>query len=80
MTSTIEEPRIVIVEHLCKGCGICVEFCPVKVLKTGSQMTKEGIYPPEVIDAARCTGCLICQHYCPDFAIFVVGRFRSPRS
>jgi 2-oxoglutarate ferredoxin oxidoreductase subunit delta len=82
MTSTIETevPRIVIVEDLCKGCGICVEFCPVKILKMSSQMTKKGIYPPEVIDAARCAGCRICQYYCPDLAIFVIGRSGSSRS
>jgi len=79
MTSTIETPRIVIVEDLCKGCGICVEFCPVKILKMSSQMTKKGIYPPEVIHGARCTGCRICQYYCPDLAIFVIGRSESSR-
>ena len=82
MTSTIETeaPRIVIVEDLCKGCGICVEFCPVKILKMSSKMTKKGIYPPEAIDAARCTDCRICQYYCPDLAIFVIGRSGSSRS
>jgi 2-oxoglutarate ferredoxin oxidoreductase subunit delta len=80
MTSTLEAPKIVIVEDLCKGCGICIEFCPVKILKAGSRMTKKGIYPPEVIDPARCTVCRICQYYCPDLAIFIVGRPEISRS
>ena len=50
MTSAFEAPKIVIVEELCKGCRICIEFCPVKILKTSSRMTKKGIYPPEVVN------------------------------
>jgi len=80
MTSTLEAPRVVIVEDLCKGCGICIEFCPVKILKTGVHMTKRGIYPPEVIDEAKCTGCRICQYYCPDLAVYIVGRSKTSRS
>jgi 2-oxoglutarate ferredoxin oxidoreductase subunit delta len=80
MTSTLETPRITIVEDLCKGCRICIEFCPAKILKVSSHMTKKGIYPPEVIDAAKCTGCRICQYYCPDLAIYVVGRLQRSNS
>ena len=65
--------KIVILEELCKGCGICVDFCPVKVLKLRSLMTKKGIFPPEVVDPTKCTGCRVCQYYCPDFAVFVTG-------
>jgi len=80
MTSTIEASRIAILEDLCKGCGICIEFCPMKILKTSDRMTKKGIYPPEVIDVAKCTGCRICQYYCPDLAIFIAGRSKASRS
>jgi len=74
MTSTVETPRIIIVEDLCKGCGICIDFCPAKILKTSRRMTKKGIFSPEVIDPVKCTACRICQYYCPDFAIFIEGR------
>jgi 2-oxoglutarate ferredoxin oxidoreductase subunit delta len=80
MASTLETPRITIVEDLCKGCRICIEFCPAKILKVSSHMTKKGIYPPEVIDATKCTGCRICQYYCPDLAIYVVGRLKRSNS
>jgi 2-oxoglutarate ferredoxin oxidoreductase subunit delta len=80
MASTVQAPKIVIVEDLCKGCGICMEFCPVKILKAGTRMTKKGIFPPEVIDPAKCTACRICQYYCPDLAIFIVGRSEGSRS
>jgi len=80
MTSTVETPKIVIVEDLCKGCGICIDFCPAKILKAGSRMTKRGIIAPEITDPSKCTACLICQHYCPDLAIFVVGGSKASRS
>lgn len=80
MTSTFEAPKIVIAEELCKGCRICIEFCPVKILKTSSGMTKKGIYPPEVVNPEKCTGCRICQYYCPDLAIYIVGRSKTSPS
>ena len=80
MTSTVQAPKIVILEDLCKGCGICIDLCPMKILKTSTRMTKKGIFPPEVVDPAKCTACKICQYYCPDFAIFIVGGPKPSRS
>lgn len=49
----------------CKGCGICVAFCPKRVLETG----RGGI--PVVKLPDDCTGCRLCELRCPDFAIEV---------
>jgi 2-oxoglutarate ferredoxin oxidoreductase subunit delta len=49
----------------CKGCGLCVEFCPKGVL----EQTEGGrvlVARPE-----ECSGCHWCELHCPDFAIFV---------
>jgi 2-oxoglutarate ferredoxin oxidoreductase subunit delta len=51
----------------CKGCGICVEFCPKDVL----QMTP--LDKVEVVKLEACTKCLRCEQLCPDFAIVVFG-------
>jgi 2-oxoglutarate ferredoxin oxidoreductase subunit delta len=49
----------------CKGCDICVAFCPKNILK----LDKLGkIY---VTDEAQCIFCGQCELRCPDFAIRV---------
>ena len=49
----------------CKGCGICVAFCPPQVLK----MKEEGY--PYLEQPEDCTRCGWCEIRCPDFAIVV---------
>jgi len=54
----------VIREKYCKGCGICVAFCPkhLLVLKNGKVFPEK----PEI-----CIGCRMCEFRCPDYAIEV---------
>lgn len=49
----------------CKGCGICVAFCPKKVLK----LTNGKV---EIIDRDLCLKTGVCENLCPDFAIYLV--------
>jgi 2-oxoglutarate ferredoxin oxidoreductase subunit delta len=56
--------RIEIDNIMCKGCVICVDFCPTDVLKM------DGLYAV-VEDLDKCTGCQLCDLRCPDFAIQV---------
>jgi len=51
----------------CKGCAICVEFCPRQVLKMN------GRDKVEVVNLEDCSKCLRCEQLCPDFAIVVFG-------
>ena len=57
-------PTITIKKEWCKGCEICVEFCPHDVLAM-----KNGY--PEVVNLEACTACQLCDIRCPDFAITV---------
>ncbi|MFC1505186.1 ferredoxin family protein [Thermodesulfobacteriota bacterium] len=50
----------------CKGCGICVEFCPKNVLEM-DEMDKAVAARPEA-----CICCRLCEIRCPDFAIEIV--------
>ncbi len=54
----------------CKGCGFCVAFCPLGVLRMSTRFNAKGYHYPEVADGDKCTGCGLCGMYCPDFAIF----------
>lgn len=49
----------------CKGCGICVEFCPKKVLGVNH------LEKIEVVNEEDCILCRQCEMRCPDYAIFV---------
>lgn len=63
--------KIVIHEDLCKGCGLCINFCPQKILGVAKHLNAKGYYPATCIDEAKCTGCAICATMCPDVAIEV---------
>ncbi len=56
--------KIDIVVSYCKGCEICVAFCPEKVLAMEREIAK-------VVDISKCTNCNICEYLCPDFSITV---------
>ena len=57
--------------EMCKGCGICTEFCPTDVLTEATTLNKHGYYPPLVKREERCHGCRLCELLCPEFAIFI---------
>jgi 2-oxoglutarate ferredoxin oxidoreductase subunit delta len=49
----------------CKGCGICIEFCPQGVFEANGQGR------PVVVHEHKCTACHWCDIHCPDMAITV---------
>ena len=57
--------RVEITEEWCKGCDICVKFCPERCLIMNEKLIVE-MAEPEL-----CTGCRMCEWLCPDFAITV---------
>jgi len=59
-------------ENACKGCGLCAEACPKKIIALSkSQLNQNGYHPAEVIDPELCIGCAFCATMCPDCAILV---------
>lgn len=63
-----KSPRgeVLLYARWCKGCHICVSFCPTGVL----EMHDSGDYPV-VVRPENCTACHFCDTHCPDLAIVV---------
>ncbi len=56
----------------CKGCGLCVDVCPKKVLTLAAdKINKKGHHPVEAVDIDSCIGCAFCATMCPDCIIKV---------
>lgn len=59
-------------EERCKGCGLCVEVCPKKIVELKkSTLNAKGYHPAGVKDADKCIGCAFCATICPDCVIKV---------
>ena len=69
----VRSSTIQIDESLCKGCGYCIEFCPMGVFERSKEINQRGVAPPIVRDEALCVGCKLCTLICPEFAIKVEG-------
>ena len=59
-------------EDRCKGCGLCVNACPRKIILLKQDLLNSmGFHPAGVEQMDRCTGCAICATVCPDSVIEV---------
>ncbi len=54
----------------CKGCKLCVYYCPKNVLKM-----EDG--KAHVYDISKCIHCNRCESFCPDFAIVVYPKNKA---
>jgi 2-oxoglutarate ferredoxin oxidoreductase subunit delta len=62
----------VINEERCKGCGICIHFCPKALIEMSEKLNSKGHHPCVFKDEnGECTGCTVCAVMCPDVAIEV---------
>jgi NAD-dependent dihydropyrimidine dehydrogenase PreA subunit len=57
----------------CKGCGLCIEACPPKVIRLSEQMNHYG-YRPAMYLGSGCTACGICFLVCPEPGAITVLR------
>ena len=64
----------------CKGCGLCVAFCPKKVLEISSQTNTKGYYPARQGRPEECIQCATCCLVCPEVAISIVDDQSSSES
>jgi 2-oxoglutarate ferredoxin oxidoreductase subunit delta len=63
----------VVFKERCKGCRLCVEYCPKQVLEMSKDFNEKGYHYPQLKQGQEkdCINCGYCQEVCPDFAIYV---------
>jgi 2-oxoglutarate ferredoxin oxidoreductase subunit delta len=63
--------KVTIEKNRCKGCGLCVNTCPKKVLAMSKDINDKGYFFACPENQAACTGCRFCAFMCPDVAITI---------
>ena len=58
-------------EERCKGCDICIDFCPTQALQRATESSATGVFLP-VLEEAKCNYCGLCDLLCPDLAMTVI--------
>jgi 2-oxoglutarate ferredoxin oxidoreductase subunit delta len=65
--------RVTFREDRCKGCGLCIEVCPKKIVEFHEKLNIKGYHPAGVKEEnmEKCIGCASCAKICPDVVITV---------
>ena len=63
--------KIAINQVLCKGCELCIAFCPKKLITLSDKLNAAGYLPSSIEEGADCNGCASCATVCPEVAIEV---------
>jgi len=64
-----EKPKLKIDIEACKGCLLCIDICPQKVLTLSDKVNKRGSRYVILKDPEKCTKCGLCALVCPDCVI-----------
>ncbi len=68
----MKKGNIEINQELCKGCEICMFFCPKDSIEHADKLNANGYLPASFNnDNGECTGCAICAIVCPEVVIEV---------
>ncbi|MFV2015866.1 MAG: ferredoxin family protein [Candidatus Heimdallarchaeota archaeon] len=72
---TGETTTILIQNQLCKGCELCVTFCPEDILEMGTELNTKSYFFPHAIPnkEANCKQCRNCERVCPELSIFLLS-------
>lgn len=59
-------------KEVCKGCELCIHFCPKKLIDLDEGYNSKGYsFSRFKDDNNECIGCALCAKFCPDTAIEV---------
>ena len=68
-----KEPKLEINIEACKGCLLCIDICPQKVLAVSDKVNKRGLRYVVLTDPEKCAKCGLCALVCPDCAIEILS-------
>ena len=71
ITLTMANGYIEIDQELCKGCQLCIFFCPKGSIDVAENLNTAGYQPAVFNGSNNCTGCTACALVCPEVAIEV---------
>lgn len=63
--------KVTIIKARCKGCELCVQYCPTDTLEMSKELNEKGNHFAIIKNLNNCKGCEQCYKLCPDFAIYV---------
>ncbi len=72
----VDKGRVEIDREICKGCGLCVEACALRVLALSHDLNRCG-YHPAVYQGSGCNGCALCFYSCPEPAALEVYKLEG---
>jgi 2-oxoglutarate ferredoxin oxidoreductase subunit delta len=58
-------------EERCKGCALCIEFCPRDCLSLSEELNLKGYFVAAFDESTDCNACRSCALMCPDACIEV---------
>lgn len=64
--------KAVVDKERCKECGICMYYCPKKVILMTEELNSRGYRHIQVAEEG-CIGCGICYTVCPDGVFSIEG-------
>ena len=67
-------PKVKIKPERCKGCYLCIAYCPKGLIKKDSSLNVLGVQAVvfQEDEKNKCTGCEFCALICPDFCVEVI--------
>ncbi len=72
--------KIHVIDERCKGCALCMEYCPCGVLDMSEAFNRKGYHSPIVVERPACVACQFCEELCPEFAIYcTIGEAQGSR-